>query len=36
MICEKMADSRYGGYYEIMQADWQPERPGVYGGDRKS
>ena len=35
-ICSHMADTRHGGYYEIMQADWRPERPGRYGGDRKS
>ncbi len=35
-ICQHMADTRHGGYFEIMQADWQPERPGKYGGDRKS
>ncbi len=35
-VCKHMADTRHGGYFEIMQADWQPERPGKYGGDRKS
>jgi mannose/cellobiose epimerase-like protein (N-acyl-D-glucosamine 2-epimerase family) len=35
-ICKHMADTRYGGYLEIMREDWQPERPGKYGGDRKS
>jgi len=35
-VCRHMADSRHGGYYEIMQADWQPERGGKFGGDRKS
>jgi len=35
-IAEHMADTANGGYYEIMQPDWQPERPGIYGGDRKS
>lgn len=35
-ICSHMVDTRYGGYYEIMRDDWQPERPGKYGGDRKS
>jgi mannose/cellobiose epimerase-like protein (N-acyl-D-glucosamine 2-epimerase family) len=35
-ICKHMADTRYGGYYELMRRDWQPERPGRYGGDRKS
>jgi mannose/cellobiose epimerase-like protein (N-acyl-D-glucosamine 2-epimerase family) len=35
-ICKHMADTRHGGYFEIMQPDWGPERPGKYGGDRKS
>jgi mannose/cellobiose epimerase-like protein (N-acyl-D-glucosamine 2-epimerase family) len=35
-ICEHMADTRHGGYYEIMEPNWTPERPGRYGGDRKS
>ncbi len=35
-IASHMADTARGGYYEIMQRDWQPERPGRYGGDRKS
>ncbi len=35
-IAKHMADTRYGGYLEIMRPDWQPERPGRYGGDRKS
>jgi mannobiose 2-epimerase len=35
-ICQNMADTRHGGYFELMQRDWQPERPGRYGGDRKS
>ena len=35
-VCQHMADTRYGGFYEIMQPDWQPERPGRFGGDRKS
>ena len=35
-ISKHMADTRHGGYFEIMRADWQPERPGRYGGDRKS
>lgn len=35
-VARHMADSAHGGYYEIMLPDWQPERPGVYGGDRKS
>jgi len=36
VISEKMADPENGGYFEIMQRDWKPERPGRYGGDRKS
>jgi mannose/cellobiose epimerase-like protein (N-acyl-D-glucosamine 2-epimerase family) len=35
-VCKHMADTRYGGYFEIMRPDWQPERPGRFGGDRKS
>jgi len=35
-VCEHMVDTRHGGFIELMQRDWQPERPGVYGGDRKS
>ena len=35
-ICRHMADTRHGGFFELMRPDWQPERPGVYGGDRKS
>jgi mannose/cellobiose epimerase-like protein (N-acyl-D-glucosamine 2-epimerase family) len=35
-VAKHMADTRYGGYYELMRRDWQPERPGRYGGDRKS
>ena len=35
-VSQHMADTRHGGYYEIMQPDWQPARPGRYGGDRKS
>ena len=35
-VCQYMADTRYGGYFEIMRPDWQPERSGRYGGDRKS
>ncbi|NLE45439.1 MAG: N-acylglucosamine 2-epimerase [Chloroflexi bacterium] len=31
-----MIDTQRGGYYEIMQPDWRPERPGKFGGDRKS
>jgi len=35
-VCAHMADTARGGYYEIMRPDWQPERPGRGGGDRKS
>jgi len=35
-VARHMADTEHGGYYEIMQRDWQPERPGRRGGDRKS
>ena len=35
-ICRHMADTRHGGFMEIMRPDWRPERPGQYGGDRKS
>ncbi len=31
-----MADTRNGGFLELMGADWQPAPPGIYGGDRKS
>ena len=31
-----MVDTRNGGFIELMQRDWQPERPGRFGGDRKS
>jgi len=35
-VCKHMVDTRHGGYYELMCPDWQPEKPGRYGGDRKS
>jgi mannose/cellobiose epimerase-like protein (N-acyl-D-glucosamine 2-epimerase family) len=35
-VCEHMVDTRHGGFIELMQRDWQPERPGRFGGDRKS
>jgi len=35
-ICRNMLDTARGGLFELMQPDWQPERPGRYGGDRKS
>jgi mannobiose 2-epimerase len=35
-VCKHMADTRHGGFLELMSSDWQPARPGIYGGDRKS
>lgn len=35
-ICKNMLDTARGGLFELMQPDWTPERPGRYGGDRKS
>ena len=35
-ICKNMLDTARGGLYELFAPDWQPERPGRYGGDRKS
>ncbi len=35
-VCKNMADTRNGGFLELMGADWQPAPPGIYGGDRKS
>ncbi len=35
-VSKHMLDSHHGGYLEIFQPDWTPERPGRYGGDRKS
>ncbi|NWG12685.1 MAG: AGE family epimerase/isomerase [Acidobacteria bacterium] len=35
-VCKHMADTRHGGFLELMYPDWQPARPGLYGGDRKS
>ncbi len=35
-VCRHMADTRYGGYLELLTRDWQPQPPGKYGGDRKS
>ena len=31
-----MADTRFGGFLELMEPDWQPKPPGRFGGDRKS
>lgn len=30
------ADNLYGGYFENFTGDWKLEKPGYYGGDRKS
>ena len=35
-ICENMADTQNGGYFELMHRDWTPQPPGGAGGDRKS
>ena len=36
VIQRRMADPDRGGYFEIMNRDWTPARPGRFGGDRKS
>jgi mannose 2-epimerase len=36
VICEHMVDTLHGGYFEILQRNWQPEASGPSGGDRKS
>lgn len=30
------ADNFNGGWLEFLEQNWQPKKPGVYGGDRKS
>ncbi len=35
-IKAKAADNLNGGYGEFFEEDWQPKKPGVYGGNRKS
>ena len=35
-VCRHMADTRFGGYLELLTRDWQPQPGGAYGGDRKS
>lgn len=35
-IARHMADTRHGGYRELMERDWQPKPAGRMGGDRKS
>ena len=34
--CRHMADTRYGGFFELLERDWQPKPSGRMGGDRKS
>jgi len=35
-VCRHMADTRHGGYLELLERDWTPKPPGAFGGDRKS
>ena len=35
-VCKHMADTRRGGFYELLEEDWQPMPGGRRGGDRKS
>lgn len=35
-LCRHVADTRYGGYYEMLLRDWSLKPGGAYGGDRKS
>jgi mannose/cellobiose epimerase-like protein (N-acyl-D-glucosamine 2-epimerase family) len=35
-VCRHMADTRYGGFFELMEPDWRPKPAGRSGGDRKS
>jgi mannobiose 2-epimerase len=35
-ICRHMADTLHGGFFELMERDWQPKPAGKFGGDRKS
>ena len=35
-VMQHMADSRHGGFVELMKPDWKPRGPGRQGGDRKS
>lgn len=35
-VAQHMADTRHGGFLELMARDWQPKPGGRYGGDRKS
>jgi mannose 2-epimerase len=35
-VCRHMADTRHGGYLELLDRSWRPQAGGPYGGDRKS
>jgi mannose/cellobiose epimerase-like protein (N-acyl-D-glucosamine 2-epimerase family) len=35
-VCRHMADTRHGGFLELLDRTWQPQAKGIYGGDRKS
>jgi len=35
LLQKHCADTRHGGYYENVRADWSPESGGFAGGDRK-
>lgn len=35
-VARHMADTCFGGFYELMERDWQPKPSGRLGGDRKS
>ena len=35
-MARSMADTRRGGFFEIMRRNWQPAAPGAAGGERKS
>lgn len=35
-VCSHMADTRHGGFFELLERDWQPKPAGRMGGDRKS
>ena len=35
-VCANMADTRNGGFLELMDRQWRPKPGGVFGGDRKS
>jgi mannobiose 2-epimerase len=35
-VMRHMADTRHGGFFELMERDWRPKPSGRAGGDRKS